>query len=202
MGYISFTCTCIMINHVCDNYLRQRPTYYGYLHNMLCCIVLAEYKAMIEDRGNICFTTRSPTPCLRFISSHCNSEDQSPKKEKATLKVFLTSTDSCRDLLDWNKADLCYWWLHTSLENLSSSGQWHPQSPRPDWKALWCLAPSERIETQQRKQNDRKGIMDLLRLNIVCSCGKYCWFISLLVRCHHFSYSTQFTSIFSIIYIT
>lgn len=93
--YISFTCTCNMINHVCDN-LRLSPAYYGYLDNRLRCIVLAEYKAMIEDRGNVCFTTRLPTPCLPFISSHCNSEDQSPKKEKAALKVFLIGTDSCK----------------------------------------------------------------------------------------------------------
>lgn len=71
-------------------------------------------------------------------------------REKKVVRVFvLIKRDRYRDPLDGDKADLGYRWLHTCLESLSSSDQWHPQSPPPDGTALWCLAPAEKIKTHE-----------------------------------------------------
>lgn len=71
--------------------------------------------------------------------------------------LVLISKDSCGVLQGGDKADLGYRWLHTCLESLSSSGQWHPQSPQSDGTAPWCLAPAEKIETHESRMRGKKG---------------------------------------------
>lgn len=80
------------------------------------------------------------------------------KRRKAAIRVFvLMVTDSGGRLLDGHGADLGYRWLHTCLETLSSSGQWHLQSLPPVGRALWCSAPAKREQTET-KEGEKKAL--------------------------------------------
>lgn len=78
-------------------------------------------------------------------------------------------TDSRGRLLHRHGADLGYRWLPACLETLSSSGQWHLQSPPPVGRALWCSVPAKRTD----RDVEEKSIRDAARLHVGSDCGKH-----------------------------
>lgn len=100
-------------------------------------------------------TIRLPSCVLTFSGCYLQLWRFIFREDRCDRRISLIKRERCGDLLDGDKTDLGYRRLHTCLECLSSSGQWHPQSPPPDGKALWCLAPAEKTGTHESRIKEK-----------------------------------------------